>query len=307
MKLPTLFIVVSFLPVLISATQCRGDLGAISEEGDGATGRVERIDVGGRKLTLKTQGQGALTIVIEAGSGLAAVESDEWKVVCDELAKSYTVCTYDRAGLGTSDPPAGTPRVAADIAQDLHTLLTNARVPTPYILVGHSMGGLFALKHAAAFPADAAGVVLVDSAHVDQDARWLDLIPAQTEGEDPSLEQARTFLRTRLEDRGAGGERIDMLAVRDEVRAVQSLGDRPLAVLTHSPRWVMVPELPSELMGAIEAKTQELQATFTRLSSNSSHRIAERAGHAIHVEDPQLVIAAVHEVAGKVKAQAVAK
>lgn len=128
---------------------------------------TQRIDVGGYKLTLLARGQGTPTVVIEPGTGLAAVESGEWKAVCDEVAKKARVCLYDRAGLGTSDAAPMRPRTSRDIARDLHALLVNAKVPGPYVLVGHSIGGLNVRVFADMYPDDVAGVVLVDATHPD--------------------------------------------------------------------------------------------------------------------------------------------
>ena len=262
-----------------------------------------KIDIGGRKLTLLTLGSGEPTVVIEAGFGLAAADSDEWKAVCDDIAKTNRVCLYNRAGLGSSDPAPTRPRTSRDVASDLHTLLKNADVPGPYVLVGHSAGGMHVLVYAALYPEDVAAVVLVDAAHPDQDERWLATLPKKTDSEDPAITEARKFLESRLMNRGDNPESLDRVASRRQVLEVKTLGSKPLVVLTHSPDWKMVPNLPDEILAPIERETQRLQAGFAALSTNSSHKIAKKAGHAIHVDDPKLVSAGIREAAAKASAK----
>lgn len=221
-----------------------------------------------------------------------------------EISKTNLVCLYDRAGLGTSDPAKKLPRTFTDVADDLHQLLKASETPGPYVLVGHSLGGMNILVYAERYPDEVAGVVLVDTAHPDQEDSWLATLPEETSSSDEMLKQTRQFLMKRIGDRGENGEHLDMVASRDHVRAVKSLGDKPLAVLTHSPKWKMVPNLPDALLGPIENATQELQSKLPALSTNSSHKIAEKAGHGLHVEDPKLVIDAIHEVIAKVEEQA---
>jgi len=263
---------------------------------------VQHVDIGGYKLALLVRGAGGPTVVIEPGMGLPAVESDEWKPVADEVSKTTTVVLYDRAGLGSSEPSPKRPRTSQDAAQELHTLLTNAKVPGPYILVAHSLGGYNARLFAQMYPSEVAGMVFVDIAHPDQEAKWLPLLPAETPGENPVFTKSREFVAARINNHGENPDNLDLVVSRDQVRATDSLGDMPLAVLTHSPKWKMVPNLPDDVMQQIEQASQELQKELPGLSTNSSHKIAETAGHGIHIDDPALVIAAINEVITKVKA-----
>ena len=262
---------------------------------------TQRIDVGGYKLTLLARGQGTPTVVIEPGTGLAAVESGEWKAVCDEVAKKARVCLYDRAGLGTSDAAPMRPRTSRDIARDLHALLVNAKVPGPYVLVGHSIGGLNVRVFADMYPDDVAGVVLVDATHPDQESKWLAALPAEMPGEHPALKKSREFLAARLSNRGDNPDGMDLIASREQVRAIGTMGDKPLAVLTHSPEWKMVPDLPDDVLKPLEQVSQELQAGFPALSTNSSHQVAKKAGHGIHMDEPGLVVEAIFDVIEKAK------
>src|SRR6266487_2016894 len=117
------------------------------------------IDIGGYRLHIQCVGTGSPTVVLDAGLSGSSLD---WRLVQPELGRSTRVCAYDPAGLGWS-PPRPQPRTPRQIADELHTLLTNAGIAGPYVLVGHSLGGknvrLFALSH----PNQVAGMVLVEA------------------------------------------------------------------------------------------------------------------------------------------------
>ena len=118
------------------------------------------IDVGDHRLHLSCTGSGSPTAVLEPGAGNASA-SLGW--VTPAVASQTRVCVYDRAGRGWSDPATTTTQDATQIATDLHTLLQRGHVPGPYVLAGHSFGGLYVLTYAASYPDDAARLVLIDS------------------------------------------------------------------------------------------------------------------------------------------------
>lgn len=122
------------------------------------------VDVGGYKLHINCIGQGSPTVILESG---LANPSSIWGWVQPEVAHATRVCAYDRAGVGWSDP-GPEPRDGQQIARELHTLLGKANVPEPYVLVGHSAGGLYVRVYAAQYPRDVVGMVLVDVEHPDQ-------------------------------------------------------------------------------------------------------------------------------------------
>jgi pimeloyl-ACP methyl ester carboxylesterase len=117
------------------------------------------IDVGGHRLHLSCTGSGSPTIVLEPGGGEM---SSNLGWIAPAVARNIRVCVYDRAGRGWSEP-ADTPQDGRQIATDLHTLLQSGHVPGPYVLAGHSFGGLYVLTYAARYPNEVAGMVLVDS------------------------------------------------------------------------------------------------------------------------------------------------
>jgi pimeloyl-ACP methyl ester carboxylesterase len=127
----------------------------------------EMVDVGTHTLHINCLGEGGPTVILEAANlGMSA----HWVRVQQQLAQTTRVCAYDRAGMGWSG--SGTePRDAKQISSELHTLLKGADTEGPYVLVGHSYGGLYARMYAARYPNQVAGVVLVDSSHPEQFTR----------------------------------------------------------------------------------------------------------------------------------------
>src|SRR5215211_2968265 len=127
----------------------------------------EMVDVGTHSLHINCIGQGSPKVILEAANfGMSA----HWVRVQQQLAKTTRVCAYDRAGMGWSEP-GPEPRDAKQISSELHTLLKGADTGGPYVLVGHSYGGLYARMYAARYPKQVAGVVLVDSSHPEQFTR----------------------------------------------------------------------------------------------------------------------------------------
>jgi len=127
-----------------------------------ATGKL--YDIGEYSLHLRCTGEGNPTVVLEAGSGTPGLV---WTPVQREIEKSMRVCSYDRAGYGYSESAAG-PLPPQQVASDLHALLKAANVPGPYIMVGHSAGGVYVRAYANQYPSEVVGMVLVDSSHEDE-------------------------------------------------------------------------------------------------------------------------------------------
>jgi pimeloyl-ACP methyl ester carboxylesterase len=121
------------------------------------------VDIGGRTLNLYCSGQGTPTVFLETGGNSPGYE---WLLQQSKMAVFARTCWYDRAGVGWSDPPLS-PRASASIASDVHEMLRRAGVQPPYVMVGSSVGGEYVHIYAAQYPADVAGLVLVDSAVPD--------------------------------------------------------------------------------------------------------------------------------------------
>lgn len=136
------------------------------------------IDVGGFKMHINCMGDSEKkgpTVILEAGAG--GCNSLEWSLVQPEVSQFARVCSYDRAGHGWSDE-SPYPRTSAHMVEELHTLLINAKIPGPYILVGHSFGGNHMRLFANKYPDEVSGVILVDSVHENM---WDKLPPSPFE------------------------------------------------------------------------------------------------------------------------------
>lgn len=129
------------------------------------------IDVGGFKMHIHCVGEGSPTVILET---LAGGTSSYWGWVQPDVAQTTRVCVYDRAGRGWSEADPE-PTTLERTARNLHTLLTNARIEGPYVLVGHSIGGIYVRQFAAQYPDEVAGMVLVDAAHPEQYERYPEL------------------------------------------------------------------------------------------------------------------------------------
>lgn len=252
-----------------------------------------RIDVGGRSLAIVCSGSGSPTVVLESGLG---AESAWWEPVQDAISRFARVVRFDRAGKGMSDP-APTPRTSHDMAADLHTLLANAEIPGPYVLVGQSVGGLNARVYASLYPADIAGMVLVESMHEDQFATLGPLLPPPFPGEPPALTGFRQFWTKDWADPARNAEGIDFPASCAQGRAVTALGDLPLVVLTAG--YEGDPEfgnMPPAMRQAWAGRWWEMQARLAGLSSASSHIRVPGSGHFMQRDAPDAVIAAIRRV-----------
>ena len=264
---------------------------------------INLVEIGGRRLEMASFGQGTPTVIVEAGLSEPAVESGSWKTVIDEVAKTTRICIYDRAGLGKSDAVTNASRTCLDFVKDLHTLLVNAKVPPPYILVGHSLGGFTVRLYASQYPGEVAGVVLVDTSIPEQWSRFLAIMPAESPREQESIRKTRNVFK---QNAGAQSflslpERLDFNVSSAEVNAAGDLGNRPLIVISHSRDWCSFPKLPKDLCDKIEQSWDEWQNDLCRLSSNSAHETAVKAGHSVQREDPRLVIDAILKVVDATK------
>jgi pimeloyl-ACP methyl ester carboxylesterase len=253
-----------------------------------------KFDIGGYALHIVCNGQGSPTVLVEASFGDPGVESIHWTPIKEKIEATTRICFYDRAGLGSSDVALGENRTSRDVVQDLHTLLARANVPGPYILVAHSISGYHIRVFAGQYPDEVAGLVLIDSSHPDQLAQVIKLLPPESPDEPEVIKQFRIFPPASLP------EKIDFYTSADQARAVKTLGDIPTVVLTHSPTW-RSPDLAPDIADKVEKLWEDLQNDLASLSSNSTHIIATKAGHFIHVDEPQLVIDAILKLIDEAK------
>jgi pimeloyl-ACP methyl ester carboxylesterase len=274
------------------------------------------VDVGGYRLHLHCVGAGSPTVVLDAGLSGSSLD---WNLVQPELARTTRVCAYDRAGMGWSDP-GPQPRTPSQIAGELHTLLSNAGVAGPYVLVGHSLAGknvrLFAQQH----PDEVAGMVLIDARGESVDANSLPadvqafrlmtsaqaglyrvarsvglvrLIGAELWGAPAMSWETRTegmLLTTSARAVDAqSAEGLERATDDAQLQAGPWLGERPLIVLASEQNMTATPYW---------AEAQRRQAA---LSVNGLLIVPAGSSHYIHWEQPALVIDAVRQVVADVR------
>ncbi|WP_028059912.1 alpha/beta fold hydrolase, partial [Candidatus Solirubrobacter pratensis] len=243
------------------------------------------VAIGGRRsLYLECVGSGSPTVVLEAGFG---ADTFSWRDVQPEVGRSTRACAYDRAGTGNSVAPPGV-RDARDEIADLRRLLGRARVEPPYVLVGHSYGGVLARVFAHLYPTETAGLVLIDTMGRDGRRRQLAIWPASQAPE----------IRRGLATAVMGS--IDLAAGEALASRVTTLGDMPLAVITAG-RQDNFPHTPARLGRALKQLWNRMQDELAALSDNSVHVVALASNHDVPSSrsgQPSAVIRAVQAVAG---------
>ncbi len=299
-----------------------------------APGRL--VDVGGRRLHVVTTGATGRSVLLESG---IAASSLTWAHVQPRLAAFARVCSYDRAGLGWSDPDPR-PRTLAHIVDDLDAVAAHAKLPPPYVLVGHSFGCFVVCGFAARHPERVSGLVLLDP-------------PAASEWREPSRRQARLLARgIRLSHFGGLMARIGVVraclalltggAPHVPGTLIKGLGPVATAKLRHlveevrklppdvhgmvQEHWCQpkcframadhlrvlqeaaafvgslsaLPDVPLVVISSGELPPERIEEhrQLARLSSTGRHTIAERSGHWVPFDEPELVVDAIREVAG---------
>ena len=251
-----------------------------------------RVPVEGAELRVRLLGEGSPTVIFEAGGGDGL---DTWGNLLDTVAEHRRVVAYDRAGLGES-PPGQLPRNADRIAHELHAILKHLEVEPPFLLVGHSLGGLYIRAFAHLVPEQVAGFVFVDPT---------------TEGMHRSLftEEGHAAYLEKLEPLSPG-VRAEGHSFRDNMLALEEKygnpPDRPAVVLTAAAP-VKIPEEQREAlaaMGLTEERLHELRELKSRLCRALTDRLprgqyleAQKSGHYIHHDEPELVLQAIETVA----------
>jgi pimeloyl-ACP methyl ester carboxylesterase len=257
------------------------------------------VDIGGRCLAYTQMGTGSPTVVLEAGWAWGRWS---WNWIIQGIAQSTRVIAYDRAGIGESDPVPSAPRSAKHMADDLATLLAKGGIPGPYVLVGHSFGGLIVRVFARDHPNDVVGMVLIDAVHEDAwGGREQTLVPPETPDEQAAVREWRRWLTTGMYAWDTLPEYLDAVASVAEGRACGPLGDRPLVVF-RAGNYGAPPDLPQDIAAAIEQLRQEIHSSFTRLSSHSSYIVAERSGHIVQYDEPELVLDAIRGIVDAIRA-----
>jgi pimeloyl-ACP methyl ester carboxylesterase len=254
------------------------------------------VNIGGRRLAMKSAGEGAPTVVLEMGLGSPASTYD---AIAEQIAALTRVVWYDRAGLGHSDP-APTPRTIEDLVLDLHTLLQKAALPSPYVLAGHSVGGHIARLYRERYLNEVAALVLIDASHEDQRERYLTVLPPQPH-ELPDLAHLRHIWESRWVDPRQNAEQIDNLATSALLHSCHHLGDLPLVVLSRGRPMRDPTKYPAGLIEAMEQLWLQMQQELAHLSSQSRHLIASQSGHLIHEEEPTVIVEVIRQMVVQIR------
>jgi pimeloyl-ACP methyl ester carboxylesterase len=284
----------------------------------------------GRRLNVYCTGAGSPTVIFDSGLGDG---TRAWGLIQPAIAEHTHACSYDRAGLGFSDPPTR-PSTSANVVDDLHQLLRAAHVKPPYVLVGHSLGGMHVKLYAETHLPEVAGLVFVDPSHEDLGEGAWAIDPESRKTYAPYMEALHQCLEARPDDFVAGSELVKncgpfpdahysvainavelqrgkqrgRLQARvseqenvwftsaDQVRAAyRPLGDIPIIVLTHETS----PRGPAETQEQRDAKNKlwiDLHDQIAAMSTRGKRLTVDNAGHYIQMDQPQVVIDSILEV-----------
>ena len=285
---------------------------AAAAEGSNSGGLV---DIGGgRKMYLTCHGTGSPTVVLVSGLKASA---DDWNIaeksasaVFPEVSKLTRVCSYDRPGTPVGEKPSRSdpvpqPTTAKDAVADLHALLSAAGETGPYVLVGHSYGGLVVKLYARSYPKDVAGLVLVDALSEGlQDAETSEQWPIQRKLMEGNVKESLALYPAL--------ERIDPDRSFDQVRAAPRLRSIPLVILSADRPWgpqvpsmieagILPKDVPADFGYVTDAAQKKAQEQLAKLVPNAKHIVKTNSGHEIHKQQPQLVIDTIREVVDVVR------
>ncbi len=271
----------------------------------------------GRRMYMDCQGTGLPAVIFDSGAG-GGVQS--WAKVQPDIAKTNMACTYDRAGFGVSEP-GPFPRDAAAVANDMDALLTAARIPAPYVVVGHSLGGIHVRQYANTHLDKVAGIVLVDPSGDNQRALFRAAIPKAVNDplwnfDEENWRRCVAVLRGPLLPRSdpalkdCTGNDLEIVDANlsslyamehssiDQLAASRrSYGALPLIVLTAGKAGNRLPPEYDDADNAAFAKVwADLHRDQASLSTIGERRVVPGAGHGIQADAPQAVIDAIREV-----------
>ena len=293
------------LPSVLLLAGPSGPAARAHSEAGAPTAPGTYIWVGDHRLHLDCRGSGSPTVIFDSGLGGSSLD---WALVHPLVADFTRACTYDRAGYAWSDP-GPLPRNAERMVADLEQLLGNGSVAAPYVLVGHSLGGLIVQHFARKNPQRIAGLVLVDATHEDQFRRLDEAVAPATANGWSRLEMRDSYdvpeglpEDVRLLARAFVARAQSIVVVRSELRFLRetsgpapvtgSLPDVPLVVISHR----LVTPAESTRAGRFEQTWMEMQQELAARIPGSRHVIAATDDHYIHIREPQTVVHAVQGI-----------
>jgi pimeloyl-ACP methyl ester carboxylesterase len=296
------------------------------------------VDIGGRRINLYCTGSGSPTAVLDAGANDTTLA---WRFVQPAVARHTRVCSYDRAGLGFSDP-ASSPRDASAAVRDLHALLARAGIAAPYVLVAHSLAGLYAPLYADRYSREVVGMVLVDPGVAYQRKRIAQAAPALAQllsgvvpwdracsaaadrGEmhsgtsaytecmwpsDPALPSALNALLARQWQRPGTWRALtsadgaaDSTSSEQVVREQRNYGSMPLIVLSEQKFIDEFGALPPTQRRALLEASMQWHDRIAALSSRGENVLVKGSGHDIPIDRPSSVISAIDTVVDRARA-----
>jgi pimeloyl-ACP methyl ester carboxylesterase len=279
------------------------------------------IDVGEFKMHINCTGVGSPAVILVSGLDDFSIT---WSLIQPEIAKTTRVCSYDRAGVGWSEESPNS-RTSENLVKELHTLLMNANVEGPYVMVGHSFGGALIQLYIYNYPDEVVGFVLVDAAPVNLFVRipsWRNIIrrkigifraletmssfgllalspenisnrdfPEEASSQFQAISSATDYYKITI----AENKMLETNLAEIKAMHITSFGDLPLIVLSRGTRDMML-GLPEAENGQAHQAWNEMQSELLELSSNSRQLVAEKSEHFIQLQQPQLVIDAIFQI-----------
>lgn len=265
----------------------------------------QRFDVGGYQLHIHCTGAGSPTVIVDVGLG---DDSTDWLPIQQAVSDTSRICVFDRPGYGWSDF-GPSPRTSKKIAQELETLLREADIPPPYVLVGHSFGGYNIRVFAANNPETVAGMILVDASHEDQYNRFQIKLPSNLKrhGTIMILPKSTDSLAHAdkppvLRERAFHAARAEISALEESAVQLQQNAVIPVVPL------IVISRGKPEWYGNVGLQQREkmwidLQQDLSRLSPISTHMFAHQSGHAIPHEQPEIIVEAIEQLVSQVQSR----
>jgi pimeloyl-ACP methyl ester carboxylesterase len=251
------------------------------------------VDVGGHRLEVLRAGSGGPPVIFESGLGDTF---DAWAKIWPLAARFSTVVAYSRSGLGKSELGPRDHRAKSAVSE-LRDLLTRLQLKPPYVLVGRSYGGILVRLYTSLYPADVAGLVIVEGSHEQQVRRWGMLDPTYPAAFRDSFEAKLRELKPGAE----ADETLESLRIQEagSLEGMKALPDIPIAVLT-SMKVDPAAKFVNQTAQGHEA-WRAMHEEWFRRSRNGLHIVTTRSGHQIQLEEPELVLQGIQFVLSRIR------